>query len=59
MTCGTAKSSLELDLQFEIEMLEAQIESFKNPDVRVDSVGAIFVSSLMPFVESDEGEEDH
>ncbi len=59
ITRGTAKSSLEHDLQFEIEMLEAQVESFKNPDVRVDSVGAIFVSSRMPFAESAEGEDDH
>ncbi|TWT52263.1 RNA polymerase-associated protein RapA [Allorhodopirellula solitaria] len=58
MTNGESKSSLELDLQFETELLEAQIEAFTNPDLRVDSVGAIFVSSQMPFVENDEVEDD-
>jgi len=53
-----SKISLELDLQFETELLEAQIEAFTNPDLRVDSVGAVFVSNRMPFIESDEAE-DH
>lgn len=58
MANGGTQTSLEFDLQFELELLEAQVAAFTNPDLRVDSVGAIFVSSRMPFVESDEGEDD-
>lgn len=51
MANGKAKASLESDLEFEAELREAQVEAFSNPDLRVDSVGAIFVSNRMPFVE--------
>ena len=58
MTTGEAKSSLEKDLQFEEALLEAQVDAFTNPDLRVDSVGAIFLSNRMPFNEIDEREDD-
>jgi hypothetical protein len=58
MANGEAKSTLEKDLQFEREFLLAQIEAFMNPDIRVDSVGAIFLSNRMPFDEIEEREED-
>jgi ATP-dependent helicase HepA len=46
-----SKVSLESELAFERAFLDAQIESFRNPELRVDSVGAVFLSSQMPFVE--------
>ena len=58
MANGEAKSPLEKDLQFEEELLLAQVEAFMNPDLRVDSVGAIFLSKRMPFNEIEEGEDD-
>jgi ATP-dependent helicase HepA len=58
MANGEAKSSLEKDLQFERELLLAQIEAFINPDLRVDSVGAIFLSNRMPFDEIEEREDE-
>jgi hypothetical protein len=58
MANGEAKSSLEKDLQFEGELLLAQNEAFINPDLRIDSVGAIFLSNHMPFDEIEEREDD-
>lgn len=58
MANGEAKSSLEKDLQFEKELLLAQVEAFMNPDLRVDSVGAIFLSNRMPFDKIEEREDD-
>ncbi len=58
MANGEAKSSLEKDLQFEEELLTAQVEAFMNPDLRVDSVGAIFLSNRMPFDEIEEREDN-
>ena len=58
MTNGESKSSLEMDLHFEQELQQAQVEAFMNPDLRVDSVGAIFLSNRMPFNEIDEREDD-
>ncbi|MCG6157713.1 protein DpdE [Rubinisphaera margarita] len=58
MTNGESKSSLEIDLHFEQELQQAQVEAFMDPDLRVDSVGAIFLSNRMPFNEVDEGEDD-
>jgi ATP-dependent helicase HepA len=58
MANGEAKSSLEKDLQFEKELLHVQVEAFMNPDLRVDSIGAIFVSNRMPFDEIEEREDD-
>ena len=58
MANGETKSSLEIDLQFEKELLEAQAEAFTKPDLRVDSVGAVFLSNQMPFVEREESEDD-
>ncbi len=58
MANGEAKSSLDKDLQFEKELLIAQVEAFMNPDLRVDSVGAIFLSNRMPFDEVEEREDD-
>ena len=54
---GEIKSSLKKDLQFEMELLEAQIEAFRNPNLRVDSIGAIFLSNRMPFIEHEEAED--
>jgi ATP-dependent helicase HepA len=58
MANGEATSSLEKDLKFEEELLKAQVEAFINPDLRVDSVGAIFLSNRMPFDQIDEREDD-
>ena|GEM_PF-2112859 len=59
MANGEIKSSLESDLAFEQAFLDAQIESFLNPELRADSVGAVFVSNRMPFIEQqDEEDED-
>jgi ATP-dependent helicase HepA len=43
-------TSFELELQFESDLLKTQIEAFRNPDLRADSVGAVFVSNQAPFV---------
>ena len=58
MANGKTQFSLELELQFESELLQAQTEAFRNPDLRADSVGAIFVSNRMPFILCDEGEDE-
>jgi ATP-dependent helicase HepA len=60
MAVGESKSSLESELAFEGDFLGAQIEAFRNPEVRVDSVGAVFLSNQMPFnrIESDTEDED-
>ena len=51
------RKPLELDLKFEVDLLAAQKEAFGNPDLRVDSVGAVFVSNQNPFVGLEEGED--
>ena len=58
MADDPTRISLELDLRFEIELLEAQKEAFRNPDLRVDSVGAVFVSNQMPSAELGEDEDE-
>lgn len=55
---GEDKSSLEKDLQFENELLQEQMKALTEPDMRVDSVGAIFLSKSMPFQETPEGAGD-
>jgi hypothetical protein len=49
LAVGDARVSLESEFAFEQAFLAAQIESFRNPEVRVDSVGAVFLSNQMPF----------
>ena len=58
MANGETRSALEVELQFEFGLLEAQAEAFLNPDLRADSVGAVFVSNRMPFVEHHEREDE-
>ena len=58
MAQGEAKLLLEKDLHFEEELLQAQVVAFTNPDLRVDSVGAIFLSNRMPFDEIQKREDD-
>lgn len=58
MASGEIRASLEAELKFEVELLKAQAEAFRNPNVRADSVGAVFVSNRMPFVEHHESEEE-
>lgn len=58
MANGETKSSLEQERRYESQLLDAQTESFRCPELRVDSVGAIFVSNRMPFLERDERHED-
>jgi ATP-dependent helicase HepA len=53
-----SKSSLAKDLRFERDLQQAQVEAFMNPDLRVDSVGAIFISNRMPFNDVDGREDD-
>ena len=56
---GEVSTSLIADLAFEEAFRDAQIESFSNPELRVDSVGALFLSRQIPFTEQieDEGDE--
>lgn len=42
-------TSLRREQDFERAFLEAQIESFSQPALRVDSIGAVFLSSKNPF----------
>ena len=49
MANGKIKQSLEFELSFEVAFLEAQVEAFRNPEVRIDSVGAVFLSNRIPF----------
>ena len=58
MADGNSKAALESELAFEQEFLDAQVESFRSPELRVDSVGAVFLSNQMPFVEPDTTFED-
>lgn len=58
MANGEIKTSIESDLAFEAEFLDAQIDSFRYPEVRADSVGAVFLSNQMPFEEQDDEEEE-
>ncbi|MBN71128.1 MAG: hypothetical protein CME32_17820 [Gimesia sp.] len=57
---GETKVLLGSDMAFEQSFLESQIESFRNPNLRADSVGAVFISNQKPFTEhqSDVEEED-
>lgn len=58
MATGDSKSSLELELAFEVAFFEAQVEAFRNPEVRVDSVGAVFLSNQVPFTRTERNTED-
>jgi ATP-dependent helicase HepA len=58
MAKGEISTSLVADLQFEEAFRDAQIESFENPELRVDSVGALFLSRQVPFTEQFEEEGD-
>lgn len=58
MATGDSKSSLELELAFEVAFLEAQVEAFRNPEVSVDSVGAVFLSNQVPFTRTERNTED-
>jgi len=58
MATGDSKSSLELELAFEVEFFEAQVEAFRNPEVRADSVGAVFLSNQVPFTRTERNTED-
>ncbi len=49
MASGELLASLRKEQQFERAFLDAQIESFNRPALRVDSIGAVFLSSLNPF----------
>jgi ATP-dependent helicase HepA len=54
----TITTSLESDLAFERAFLDAQIDSFRYPELRVDSVGAVFLSRKMPFFQQEDEEDD-
>ena len=60
MACGEVLKSLQDELEFERAFLKAQIESFTQPELRPDSIGAVFLSRKMPFNEQSEnrGDED-
>ena len=58
LAVGDSRVSLESEFAFEQAFLAAQIESFRNPEVRVDSVGAVFLSNQMPFSGIDNEIED-
>jgi hypothetical protein len=58
MATGKTKQSLEFELKFEEAFLEAQIEAFRNPDLRIDSVGAVFLSNRIPFAGTSRNAED-
>jgi hypothetical protein len=58
MATGESESSLELELAFEVAFFEAQVEAFRNPEVRVDSVGAVFLSNQVPFTRTERNTED-
>lgn len=58
MADGELLRSLGSDLDFERQFLAAQIESFRNPELRVDSVGAIFLSAQMPVTRKERVEKD-
>ncbi len=55
MATGKTLDSLQSELEFEISFLEAQIDSFSEPELRADSVGAVFLSSRCPFTEQRQG----
>jgi ATP-dependent helicase HepA len=50
---GNVAESLQRELGFEREFLRAQIEALSHPELRVDSVGAVFLSKQNPFVHED------
>lgn len=59
MSSGEVLRSLQKELDFEKAFLEAQVHSFSHPELRADSVGAVFLSRQMPFTDRrDSREED-
>ena len=58
LAVGDSRTSLENEKVFEKAFTDAQIMSFRNPEVRVDSVGAIFISNQMPFIDNEKNSED-
>ncbi len=54
MAKGQIRDSLQSELDFETAFLAAQIESFAQPELRADSVGAVFLSCRSPFTERNE-----
>ena len=54
MAKGQIRGSLQSELKFETAFLAAQIESFSEPELRADSVGAVFLSCRNPFNEMNE-----
>jgi hypothetical protein len=58
MATGDIKTSLEFELAFEVDFLEAQLEAFRNPEVRIDSVGAVFLSNRIPFTTNNRNDEE-
>jgi ATP-dependent helicase HepA len=58
LAVGNSRISLENEMIFEKDYLDAQITSFRNPKIYVDSVGAVFVSNQIPFVDTLKDRED-
>ena len=60
MANNELRQSLLKEQDFERAFLEAQIESFSQPSLRVDSIGSVFLSSKNPFSTEnlDRGRED-
>ena len=58
MACGEVLKSLQDELEFERAFLKAQIESFTQPELRADSIGAVFLSCKNPFNEQFKNGED-
>jgi len=55
MATGQTTDYLQNELNFETSFLSAQIESFLEPELRADSVGAVFLSCRSPFAEQNQG----
>jgi ATP-dependent helicase HepA len=60
LSTGEILKSLQKELEFERAFLAAQIQAFSSPELRTDSVGAVFLSRQMPFVElrEERGDDD-
>lgn len=58
LSTGTLRSSLESERDFESVCAEQIVKSLNVPHIRIDSVGCVFVSSTMPFVEKEKVEGD-
>ena len=56
--CGIGSSEVARDLEFESAFKTAIVEAIRNPSVRVDSIGAIFISPHNPFNELRQNEFD-